>query len=189
MINFVTGNDKKFAAAQTMCHQKAIELNRIVIDLEEIQSEDQDKIITEKAKKAYEAVGRPIVVSDDSWSFPALNGFPGPYMKSVNFWFTTQDFLDLMVNKKDRTLILIKLLAYYDGSELVIFRKDSPGKVILKPKGNSPIPIRSIYVSDFDNGKTVAELDNEGTIDSIERLKRHPDPWHDLIDWLIAKNT
>lgn len=182
-LKFVTGNANKFKVAKAICIQHDISLEQIVIDLDEIQSEDPEQIINAKVKAAYEAIGEPVVVSDDSWHMPALNGFPGPYMKSINHWFTTQDFLNLMADKSDRTAIIIKLLAHYDGSTITIFRKDTAGKLLKESRGNSNIPIRNIFVGDANPDTTLAEFDALGQIDSPNRLNKEPEPWHDLAPW------
>lgn len=185
-LNFVTGNANKFAVAKSICNLHDIDLEQLVLDIDEIQGEDPEVIIRDKAKKAFEIVGKPIVVSDDSWHFSALNGFPGAYMKSINHWFTPQDFLNLLRDKDDRSAIIIKLLAFYDGKEMIIFRKDSAGQISHIPRGESEIPLRRVYVSDHDDGLTLAELDNNGLIDSPERVKKQPEPWHDLAQWITT---
>lgn len=180
---FVTGNSNKFAVAKTICGQANIEVEQVVTDIDEIQGEDPLLIIEDKARKAYEAVDKPVVVSDDSWYITALGGFPGAYMKSINAWFKAEDFLNLMRDKTDRSLLFSRLLAYYDGKEVVSFRKDCGGQIANQARGNSDIPWRNVCILEYDNGKTLAELDNNGTIDSIERLANNPEPWHDLVEW------
>jgi len=68
---------------------KLSEINQILgtnhklskIDVPEIQSLDIDKVITEKAKAAYEKVKKPILVEDISLEIQSLNGLPGPFVK------------------------------------------------------------------------------------------------------------
>lgn len=188
-VNFVTGNDRKFTVAESICKSAGIEIERFVFDIDEIQGEDPESIITDKVKKAYELIGEPVVVGDDSWSISALNGFPGAYMKSINHWFETEDFLNLLKDKKDRSVLLIRYLAYYDGLEVVLFRQDSPGQIAKEIKGNSSIPWRNICQLDADDGLTLAEIDEAGLLGSADRNKKHIDPWHDLVKWLKEKSS
>src|SRR5450830_475374 len=95
-VYFATSNQEKMLIAQTVCESAGINVVQAPLDIHEIQGEDPKLIVKEKARSAFKQLGKPVIVSDDSWDIPALNGFPGPYMKSVNHWFESQDFLRLM---------------------------------------------------------------------------------------------
>ena len=88
-----TSNPRKFAIGKRAFSRFDITLQKVAIDIDEIQGEDPEVILRDKAVKAYEIVRQPVLVSDDSWSIPALGGFPGAYMKSMNVWFKPEDFL------------------------------------------------------------------------------------------------
>ena len=77
-VYFATTNKEKLLIAQTVCSQFDIEVFQANADIDEIQGEDPGPIVKDKARRAYELLLKPIVVSDDSWAIPALNGFPGP---------------------------------------------------------------------------------------------------------------
>jgi XTP/dITP diphosphohydrolase len=185
---FVTGNAKKFSIGKSICNQHGIELQQIVADIPEIQGEDPEIITRNKAMSAYKVVGKPVIVSDDSWDIPGLNGFPGPYMKSMNAWFTAQDFINLTHSLKDRRAYVQQFLAYSDEYETVLFRQDIGGTLLDTPKGTSHDPWRMVITMDGDNGKSLAEIDEDGTTDTPERLAHFPQPWDDLIKWLEKKN-
>ena len=106
-IFFVTGNAEKMLIAQTVCSSSGINVEQVIIEIDEIQGEDPMIIVQDKARRAYEGLAKPIVVSDDSWDIPALNGFPGPYMKSMNKWFKSEDFLRSiwLANLKSKTTV------------------------------------------------------------------------------------
>lgn len=108
-LYFATSNQEKMLIAQTVCSKFNINVERASIDIDEIQGEDPVIIIQDKVRRAYEGLTKPVVVSDDSWDIPALNGFPGPYMKSINKWFNFDDFLRLMEGISDRSIILHQL--------------------------------------------------------------------------------
>ena len=180
---FVTGNAKKFALARAVCKKHAINLEQLVLEIDEIQGEDAETIIRHKAKSAYEAAGKPVIVSDDSWCINGLNGFPGPYMKSMNHWFRSEDFINLTKPLKDRTAFVQQLLAYIDEKEIVVFRKDAYGTILDKPRGTSAVPWRNVISMEHDNSLTLAEIDEAGLLDSPKRLAKFPEPWTDFISW------
>ena len=67
------------------------------------------------------------MVSDDTWDIPSLKGCPGAYMKSINYWFTPDDFLRLMKGVENREIILHQYIAYTDGSVTEVFKNDISG--------------------------------------------------------------
>ena len=183
----VTGNTDKFNTGRTWFNEFGVTLEQVVTDIDEIQGEDPELIIRDKAAKAFEATGKPVVVTDDSWSIPGLNGFPGPYMKSMNHWFTVDDFLRLTKDLKDRSIILHQFVAYQDEYECVVFSKDIPGTMLTEARGESGPAIKQIMVFDIDYGKTMSELEDSKTANDPVRLKKRGDSWEDLARWYSKK--
>lgn len=187
-INFATTNREKLLIAQTVCGQAGIKVNRIELEIDEIQAEDAESIVRDKCNQAYKLFKKPIVVSDDSWDIPALNGFPGPYMKSLNHWFKPEDFLRLMNGIKDRTIILHQYLAFMDDHTIKVFKNDIKGQIIEESRGyNKKSANMSVIVLDSDNGQTIAQVFEKGEAAVVDRYKNRPDVWHHFIDWYKTK--
>lgn len=183
-IIFASGNPEKRAIAQHACDESDIKLECISLEIDEIQGEDAELIVRDKAKRAFEITGKPIVVSDDSWSIPALRGFPGPYMKSMNHWFTPEDFLKLMHGVSNRQVFLHQFLAYYDGSTFEVFTRDIPGVVTQTARGEGgKAPWMKVVELDIDKGKTLAEIFEQPEAALSKRYQERHDAWHDLIAW------
>lgn len=187
-IYFATSNNEKIQIAQTICQEANITVKPVKLDVDEIQGEDPEVIARDKARRAYEQLCMPVVVSDDTWDIPALKGFPGAYMKSINYWFNPEDFLRLMDGLKDRKIILRQYLAYTDGNVTEVFKNDIPGQTISEARGKSErSPNMTVTVLDSDNGKTIAEVFEQGEEAIIARYKNEPDAWHGFVEWY--KNT
>jgi non-canonical purine NTP pyrophosphatase (RdgB/HAM1 family) len=185
-VYFATTNQEKMIIAQTVCEQVGISVEQVVVEIDEIQGEESELIVRDKAHRAYKKFGKPVIVSDDSWNIPALKGFPGPYMKSINHWFEPQDILKLMDGVKDRSIILHQYLAYNDGKDIKVFKNDIHGKIIHEVRGkNHKSPTTSVIVLDVDNGKTIAEIFDQGKDMVIERYKNQRDAWHELVEWYL----
>lgn len=183
-ITFATTNPEKIQIAETVCAEASISLTTVALEIDEIQGEDPEIIVSDKAKRAYEILGKPLVVSDDSWDIKSLNGFPGPYMKSINHWFTAQDFLRLMEGAEDRSVTLHQYLGYISEDGVKIFKNDIHGTVINEQRGeNKRSPNMSVIALDFDNGKTIAEVFELGSDAVIERYQSRPDVWHSFVEW------
>lgn len=187
-IDVVTTNALKFAHAQKAFSQQGIPINQVPIEVDEIQSEDSKLVVRRKAEAAYQAHGSPIVVTDDSWLFEGLNGFPGAYMHSMNLWLTADDFVRLCAPLKNRKVTLGQYIAYYDGTTMKVFSNDLVGKVLAKPAGK-PIPKHAVLeVVSFDpeQGRSIAEMHEQ------HQGKPFGDAthiWHKLAEWLQSSGV
>lgn len=79
MIYFITGNKNKFEEVKAIVP----EVERLDIDLPEIQEIDAKAIITAKLQEALNHQKGEFIVEDTSLSLECLNGLPGPLIK----WF------------------------------------------------------------------------------------------------------
>lgn len=186
---FATTNQHKFEMAQQICTKANISIEQVVIDIDEIQGEDPDLIVRDKAKRAYESTGKPVVVSDDSWAIHGLNGFPGAYMKSMNHWLRAQDFINLTHDLTDRRVTLYQHLAYQDELETVIFTSEIHGTLAKTPRGNTQPAFLQVAMLDIDNGHTLAEIYDAGKQHEKQRVSTQPDAWHEMAAWYAAKNS
>ncbi len=183
-IHFATTNQEKIQIAQTICSTADIVVNSVALEIDEIQGEDPEAIVRDKAQRAYEQLGMPVVVSDDSWDIRALRGFPGAYMKSINYWFRPDDFLRLMNGVEDRRITLHQHLAYTDGNVTRVFKNDITGKIIEQARGeNKKSPSMTITALDTDDGKTLAEVFEQNPEAIALRGNSRPDVWHEFINW------
>jgi inosine/xanthosine triphosphate pyrophosphatase family protein len=182
-FTFVTSNDHKVKTAEVMCRQFNVSFDRQNIDLVEVQAEDGKVIATGKALQAYETFQRPVVITDDNWLIPGLGGFPGPYMKHVNHWFTPDDFVRLTKDLEDRSIIMRHIIAYRDGDGEQIFSVDIPGILLKEARGSSVIP--HFAIMSFDGGQhSVAEAEAASNGSAIAQL---PNAWHAFCEWFTTR--
>lgn len=186
-IRFATTNAEKVQVAEAICVLYDYGVELVQLDIDEIQGEDPETIIRDKAQRAYKACGKPVVVSDDSWGIHALGGFPGPYMKSVNHWFSPEDFIALMAGRKDRRITLYQYLAYHDGKDVTIFHSELHGEIVKTPRGSRALPpVMQVTALDNDAGKTISEVFDTGRDMLAARYSDRREAWHELMDWLVG---
>ncbi len=176
----VTTNLIKLRIAANVCAPFGIELKRVSLDIDEIQAEGGHAIARAKAAEAFAQLQKPVVLSDDSWAIIGLKGFPGPYMKYVNQWFTADDWLRLTLPLTDRRIILQQWVAYHDSNEQKMFYTDVEGLLLSESKGSSRFP--HMTITSFDDGKTSAAeavVNYESAI--LNANKRTS--WHDFAEW------
>ena len=176
---YVTSNAAKYNQAKLDCSEYGIEIVQDAShDFVEIQSESGEEIARHKATTAFELLQKPLVISDDSWSIPGLGGFPGAYMKSMNHWFTAEDWLRLTASLTDRRIILKQVIIYQDTDGQKVFRRELPGLLMKEIRGKSPHPHSTI--TSLDGGKTTTAMWHERGESDAQGVVS---PWHDFAAW------
>jgi XTP/dITP diphosphohydrolase len=177
-VTYITGNPKKYANAVSFFKSYPIELLQQKIDLDEIQSNRAEEIAIKKARDAFLSVGEPLFINDASWHIPALNGFPGPYMRYMLDWFTIDDFLRLMEVKEDRTIILRDTIVYKDESTEKVFTNDVRGRLLTSATaGDGPYITKLITFNEDET--SLAESPSVGFTEPEMKL------WEEFAEWLV----
>jgi XTP/dITP diphosphohydrolase len=178
-LAFATGNPRKFRDMLHALEPLGIEVEQLKLEIDEIQSDDGEKVALAKAKAAFRMAGRPVVINDSYWSIPALKGFPGAYMSSVAKWLTAEDFLKLMDGKTDRSICCTENLVYYDGKRSKTFSRDYWGAFTHEPRGETQHDIDKVIVL---NGQelTIAENERQNNRTSIDPADSI---WHEFAKW------
>lgn len=182
MLKYITSNKEKINTARRNLEPFGIFFQEHELDLTEIQSESFVDIAIYKAKQAFEKLHTPLFVSDHGWTIPALNGFPGAYMKYMNNWLSSEDFLNLMQPYKDKSIIKHEIVCYIDNRQIKLFIAEIKGYFINEIRGEGLSSMR--VVSLLPSGKTVAECIQEG-INSHEETSH----WHEFATWLKENTT
>lgn len=178
-LHYVTGNKKKFGSATEFLTPLGIIIKQVDLDTPEIQSSSVEEIITDKVNKAFAKINAPLFVNDSIWQISALNGFPGPYMKFINKWFTPEDFLNLMDGKNNRDVVLKQVIAYKDSKNFKIFTHECKGKILYEVRGNSGIPSDRV-ISMSNNGMSISQTQELGTF----ALENEKQLWEEFASWL-----
>lgn len=180
-LTFVTGNENKFHTAEHILKESGIKLLQAAFDIDEIQGEDAQKIALDKAHKAFDIVKKPLLISDDSWSVHGLNGWPGPYMKSMNHWLSADDFLRLTSTLKDRRITLHQIAVYQDEQGQKLFMNDIEGRLLDHAATEFPMIPWSQIITLTKDGRSLAEVRNT----SPEQLAtENSNVWHQVAVWL-----
>lgn len=160
MLTYITANNDKIFFAKKGLEPLGITFKTKKLELLEIQSSSIEEIALHKAEQSFAILGTPVFVTDEGWSIPALNGFPGAYMKYMNEWLSPQDYLHLMENHSNKTIIKSVALYYVDSKNMRCFTATYEGKFIDSIQGNGFSAMR--VVSMTNDRKSVAECIEEG---------------------------
>jgi len=133
-IYLVTGNQHKLQEWQAIVPADIV-LEAVAIDLHEIQSSDPEEIVADKLRRAYEQVGKPVVVEDVDAGLDKLNGLPGPFIK---FFIEKlgKDALYQLAGGDGELATVACTAGYYDGQQMIIVRGEKRGTIVA-PRGDS----------------------------------------------------
>lgn len=184
-VIFVTGNKYKFEIAQKALKGTEVELIQQKIETPEIQSIDVKEIASFSARYAAEKLGKPVALTDAGWYITALNGFPGPFVKFINQWLTSEEILKLMEGKKDRSVTIKGCLAYCEpNGELITFSSQVIGSLsgkAIKTDKEENTPINELFIPEGYNGRVESEIPKEEMIEYWARVENY---WEELAGYL-----
>jgi XTP/dITP diphosphohydrolase len=144
---YITGNEIKFKVAAQVLRNSGISLERKHLPTPEIQSCRVEEVAEYSAIWASQHLNLPVVVTDAGFYIEALNGFPGPFIKFINEWFSADDYLNLMHGKNNRRIVIRDCLAYCQPQQKpVTFCGIYRGEVAIKPGKRSGTSMDQIFI-------------------------------------------
>lgn len=153
-VTLVTGNKGKAIEWQRLL-PKNFALQTAGIDLDEIQSMDLIAIIEDKAKRAYEHIGTPVLVEDVSSGLVKLGGLPGPFIKYFELEIG-MDALYKLADQEGDAAIVTCTVAYYDGTTMIAAEGVTEGTVV-PPRGENGFGFDAVFVPNGSD-KTYAQM-------------------------------
>jgi inosine triphosphate pyrophosphatase len=130
------------------------------VDLAEIQSLNLETIISDKVKRAYEALKTAVIVEDVSAGLDNLGGLPGPFIK----FFEKQlgrDALYQLAPAKNSPVTVRCAVAYYDGTTLLTATSEIHGTAVAS---------RGEHGFGFDqNFQPAGSMKTYGELDPVEK--------------------
>jgi len=150
----VTGNLNKADEVASFFSGIA-EIEHLDLDLPEIRDEDVGAVAREKAKTAWEMVGRPLIVDDTGFFITALNGFPGATAAYVMKTIGNPGILKLMEDQVDRSAYFETAIAYASDEGIHLFTGRIEGSVLGVPRGEGGFGYDPIF--SFE-GRALAEM-------------------------------
>jgi XTP/dITP diphosphohydrolase len=154
-ICMATTNDKKVEGVKNIL---GIEVEKISLDLPEIQSVNVEDVVTFSAKDAYAKAGKPVLVNDTGFFIDAWKGLPGALIT----WFTKytvgiKGLLKMLETEDNRKATAKTTYAFFDGKEVHIFTGEISGTLTREERGTNGFEWDSIFIPDgYD--KTFGEM-------------------------------
>jgi inosine triphosphate pyrophosphatase len=153
-VVYVTGNKDK---AKYFSELVGLEIPKMKLDIDEIQSINPRKIIEHKAKQAFSLAKCPVIIEDTKLNFSALGKLPGPFIK----WFLSElgeeGLCRMLDGYNDRSATAGSLMAYYNGTNLHVFEGEIKGRIAKKPRGSGGFGWNKIFIPKGTT-KTLAQM-------------------------------
>lgn len=159
-IYYVTGNPSKFEEVKRYIetYEPSICLEQAALDIDEIQTLDQGLIATDKARKAWDILQKPVLIDDAAIYFDRFNDFPGTLTKHVSEGLGFQGLLRL-IDEGDPAHFLLTMV-YAEGPDAMhSFQGRCDGR-LTKPEsfyGDPHLPFDIFFIPDNEH-KNYLEL-------------------------------
>jgi len=145
---FVTSNENKWREAQQILGR---DLDRITIELPEIQAPTTMEVALEKAKVAYALLKRPVIVEDAGVELKALGGFPGPFIKFWEKLGGLESICRAADGLKDRRAEAVCALVAYDARGPQPFEGRAAGTIAPSPRGTQGFGWDPVFIPEGDS--------------------------------------
>ena len=169
MLKFITGNKHKYREFQIALDP--IKVQKLHVDLEEIQDIDPRKVLLHKLKDALKHGQREIFIDDTCVYYDALNKkLPGPFIR----WFLEElkpAGLYNLAKKLGNTQVKMQtVIAYAKGPKDIYFFEGTTYGKLVKPKGGGGFGVDTV-LQPKGYSQTLAELKEGGKFSLGSRFR------------------
>jgi XTP/dITP diphosphohydrolase len=159
-LYFVSSNEEKYREICGALVECGIEIERIALDLPEIQSLNPAEVAAYKAREAFEHLGngaarvevasatQAVLVEDTGLVVNAWNDFPGALVKWVLGSVGEAGLCRQLDAWTDRSATATVVLCLFDGRDLHTFSGQSTGVITPEPRGTFGFGWDSIFQPD-----------------------------------------
>lgn len=167
-IRFVSSNPHKISEVTAILGPAGMTIIPAPIKIEELQTEDVQKLVKDKLIKAFRQIGRPLFVEHTGLYVNGLNGLPAGLTQI--FWdkLQAEKFAAIVGNFSDPRLIAKTVLGYCDGRQFRFFEGSIEGHVPAIPAGDPSFQWDCVFIPDGES-QTFAELGSRKNEISMRR--------------------
>ncbi len=135
VIRFVSRNQHKLREASEILALANVKVRPLEVTIEELQTENTERLVKDKAMRAFKQVGRPLFVEHTGLYIKHLHDLPGGLTQI--FWDRLQAdrFCDFLGNTPDPRAIAKTIIGYTDAKRFFQFSGEISGRIAPKPAG------------------------------------------------------
>lgn len=156
-IRFMSGNKHKIGEVKSILAPVGVEVVPVRRKLEELQTDDVERLVRDKLTKAFELIGRPLFVEHTGLYLEGLNGLPAGLTQI--FWdkLEADKFAALVEGLGNPVVVAKTVLGYCDGQQVHLFEGSVNGSVPKAPGGRRDFQWDCVFVPD-GHTQTFAEM-------------------------------
>lgn len=169
VIYFLSSNQHKIKEVQTILNSPVLDILPVSKKINEIQSDNMHEIVIDKALKAFQQIGRPVLVEQTGLLIKDFGNLPGGLTQF--FWDALQaEKFSNIFSKIGKAEVTAKtVLAFCDGKRIRIFEGEIEGNIICPPRGDTSFQWDCIF-QPVGYDKTFAELGEEKNDISMRKI-------------------
>lgn len=147
-LRFLTGNPHKAAEVQKILAPAGVEIIAANRKIEELQTDDVQKLVSDKLTKAFELIGRPLFVEHTGLYLDGMNGLPAGLTQI--FWdrLEADRFVSLVRGLGNSNVTAKTVLGYCDGRKIHLFEGQVSGTVPDVAAGTREFQWDCVFVPD-----------------------------------------
>jgi len=168
-IRFVTKNPHKAKEVEAILGDIGVSIVNVPLKIHEIQTENIQDIVRDKVLKAFNIIGRPVLIEHTGLYINSLQGFPGGLTQV--FWdkLEADNFSKLLGNLEDTELTAKTVIAFCDSKKIHLFEGEVEGNISKEPRGNQEFQWDCVFIpKGYD--KTFAELGEKKNEISMRKI-------------------
>ncbi len=167
-IRFLSGNQHKLNEVRKILEPAGVEVIAVREKIEELQTEDVERLVRDKLSKAFALIGRPLFVEHTGLYLAGMNGLPAGLTQI--FWdkLEADKFTTLVQGLGDASVTAKTVLGYCDGRQIHIFSGEVHGMVPAIPAGLRDFQWDCVFVPDGYT-ETFAEMGDRKNDISMRR--------------------
>lgn len=171
-IYFVSNNQNKYEEMKKLFDLSKIELAQYKMKIEELQTEDMNKLIKNKALVAYKELRRPVLVEHTTFCIKAFGDLPGHQAEYFYAHFGADNIVDFCKYKNEFAAYTESIICFCDGKKYKIGRGREDGFIATKKSEKKEVFAWDkifIPVDNNEQGFTYDELGEEKKKRSMRR--------------------
>lgn len=168
-IRFVSRNKFKIQEVQKLLAEIDVDVVPVRHSIEEIQTENIDKLVRNKLLSAFTIIGRPVLVEHTGLYIDSLNSLPGGLTQI--FWDKLQadKFSSLFGRDETPTVLAKTIIGYCDTRKVYLFEGSVSGTIASEPRGSRDFQWDCVFVPDGES-ETFAEMGERKNDISMRRI-------------------
>ncbi len=156
-VRFVSSNRFKIEEANSILSPINIKVVPVDMKIEELQTTDTERLVQDKALKAFSKIARPLFVEHTGLYLNYLNGLPGGLTQIVWDALQADRFSELFGRSPDPSVTARTTICYADGKQMHIFVGEVVGQITSSPTGDRDFQWDCVFIPDGET-QTFAEM-------------------------------